>query len=308
MPFVEVRALHKAYGSSVAVEGVTFSIPKGSCYGLLGPNGAGKTTTIGIIAGTMNADGGEVLLDGERVGVERLSVKRRIGYVPQELALYEDLSALDNLRFFGSLYGLSGTALNEVVDAALELAGLQDRRRETVRSYSGGMKRRLNIAASLIHEPDLLILDEPTVGVDPQSRNQIFEALIALLQRGKTLLYTTHYMEEVERLCDHVAILDHGRVVADGTLSDLHKLVPSRHLVQIDLEAPLKGPMRSSPGILSVGQERNTLTLELEDLNRDLPSILKSVGDAGGIFDDVRTPKPTLEEVFLHLTGRMLRD
>jgi ABC-2 type transport system ATP-binding protein len=308
LPFVEVKALHKAYGSTVAVEGVTFSIEKGTCYGLLGPNGAGKTTTIGIIAGTTNADRGEVLLDGERVGVESLQVKRRIGYVPQELALYEDLSAQDNLRFFGSLYGMSGARLKSAIESSLELAGLQDRSRELVRSYSGGMKRRLNISAALLHEPDFVILDEPTVGVDPQSRNQIFDALIALLEKGKTILYTTHYMEEVERLCDRVAIVDHGSVIADGALSDLHKLVPSCCFIEIELaEAPV-ARIGSLPGAISVEQNRNRLTVQVDDLTSGVPSVLSALGEGGAVVEDVRTQRASLEEVFLHLTGRTLRD
>lgn len=305
---LEVRSLRKAYGKTVAVEDVSFSAPRGVCYGLLGPNGAGKTTTIAILTGTLDADGGEVVVDGLPVGTHRLDAKRKIGYVPQDLALYEDLSAVDNLRFFGTLYGLGGRALDARVEACLAVAGLGDRRKGAVRTFSGGMKRRLNIAAALLHEPDLLVLDEPTVGVDPQSRNLIFEALEALLSQGKTLLYTTHYMEEVERLCKRAAIMDHGRVIAEGELADLHRLLPEERLVSIDVDRPLGRPLTGVPGVVSVRQDAPSLTLELEDLTRDLPKALEAVAAQGGRIENVRTRQPSLEDVFLHLTGRHLRD
>lgn len=305
---LEVRNLHKSYGKAVGLNGASFSVPRGMCYGLLGPNGAGKSTAISIIAGTMDADSGEVFLDEDRVGVGNLRVKRRIGYVPQDLALYDDLSAFDNLKFFGTLFGLGGSDLSARIDQALDVAGLQDRRRDLVRNYSGGMKRRLNIAAALLHDPDFLILDEPTVGVDPQSRNLIFEALSVLLDRGKTLLYTTHYMEEVERICERVAIMDHGHVIAEGDLNELHRLLPAQRVVQIELKDPLIDDLGEVPGVLSSVQEKPTLTLELADLTLDLPNALQEISSRGGVVENVRTQRPSLEQVFLHLTGRRLRD
>jgi ABC-2 type transport system ATP-binding protein len=305
---LEVRDLYKVYGKFVALNGASFSVPRGVCYGLLGPNGAGKTTAISIVAGTLESDAGEALLDGEPIGIGNLQLKRRIGYVPQDLALYEDLSAQDNLKFFGALYGLSGRDLADRMAFAFDVSGLNERRKHPVRSFSGGMKRRLNIAAALLHDPDLLILDEPTVGVDPQSRNLIFEALQALVDRGKTLLYTTHYMEEVERLCEKVAIMDHGRVIAEGDIGELHRLLPAQRVVHVELEAPLDEELCDIPGVLSSTQERPIVTLELDDLTRDLPMALNEISARGGIIDHVRTQRPSLEQVFLHLTGRRLRD
>ena len=218
---LNVRNLRKTFGPLVAVDDVTFAIEGGQLLGLLGPNGAGKTTTVSIIAGLLTADRGEVLVGGSRIVRDTDPVKRRIGLVPQDLALYEELSARDNLRFFGALYGLSGAALDEAIGRAVELVELADRLRDKVKTFSGGMKRRLNLAAGLLHDPDILLLDEPTVGVDPQSRNAIFDNLEVLKRRGKALLYTTHYMEEAERLADRIVVIDHGRVIADDTLAGL---------------------------------------------------------------------------------------
>jgi ABC-2 type transport system ATP-binding protein len=218
---LNVSNLRKAFGSLVAVDGVTFAVDAGQLVGLLGPNGAGKTTTVSMIAGLMTADSGEVLVGGSRLARDTDPVKRRIGLVPQDLALYDELSARDNLRFFGSLYNLSGAALDRAILTAAELVELADRLRDKVKTFSGGMKRRLNLAAGLLHDPDILLLDEPTVGVDPQSRNAIFDNLESLKQRGKALLYTTHYMEEAERLADRIVVIDHGKVIANDTLAGL---------------------------------------------------------------------------------------
>jgi ABC-2 type transport system ATP-binding protein len=218
---LHVKNLRKTFGSLVAVDDVTFGIEPGQLVGLLGPNGAGKTTTVSMIAGLLTADRGEVLVAGCPLGGDTDPSKRRIGLVPQDLALYEELTARANLRFFGSLYSLSGAALTTAIAAALELVGLGDRAGDRVKTFSGGMKRRLNLAAGLLHDPDILLLDEPTVGVDPQSRNAIFDNLEQLKARGKAILYTTHYMEEAERLADRIVIMDRGRVLADDTLSGL---------------------------------------------------------------------------------------
>jgi ABC-2 type transport system ATP-binding protein len=221
MAILKVRQLRRSFGTVVAVEEVSFSVEAGTLVGLLGPNGAGKTTTVSMIAGLVTPDRGEVLIDGHRLSGDTDPAKRRIGLVPQDLALYEELSARDNLRFFGALYGLSGAALTGATESALSLVGLSERARDTVKTFSGGMKRRLNLAAGLLHDPDILLLDEPTVGVDPQSRSAIFDNLETLKARGKALLYTTHYMEEAERLADRIVVIDHGRVVADDTLAGL---------------------------------------------------------------------------------------
>jgi len=221
MPILEVRQLRKSYGPLVAVDDVSFTLEAGKLVGLLGPNGAGKTTTVSMVSGLVTPERGEVLIAGRKLGGDTDPAKRRIGLVPQDLALYEELSALANLKFFGALFNLSGAALTRAIGSALELVGLSDRSKDLVKTYSGGMKRRLNLAAGLLHEPDILLLDEPTVGVDPQSRNAIFDNLEELKRRGKALLYTTHYMEEVERLADRIVIVDHGKVIADDTLEGL---------------------------------------------------------------------------------------
>jgi linearmycin/streptolysin S transport system ATP-binding protein len=222
---LEARHLAKSFGALVAVEDVSLSLAPGEILALLGPNGAGKTTTVSMIAGLLTPGHGEVLVCGRRLDGDTDPAKRQIGLVPQELALYDELTALDNLRFFGALFDLRGSALEGAIGSALELVGLADRARSRVKDFSGGMKRRLNLAAGLLHDPDVLLLDEPTVGVDPQSRNAIFENLEALKRRGKALLYTTHYMEEAERLADRIVVVDHGRVIAEDTLAGLLALV-----------------------------------------------------------------------------------
>ena len=224
---LEIRKLRKSFGDLVAVDDVSFTLKKGELVGLLGPNGAGKTTTVSMITGLLRPDHGEVLIAGAPLGGDTDPKKRRIGLVPQDLALYDELSARANLRFFGALYNLTGKPLDAAIESTLRLVGLADRDRDLVKTFSGGMKRRLNLAAGLLHDPDILLLDEPTVGVDPQSRNAIFDNLEELKARGKALLYTTHYMEEAERLADRIVVIDHGRVVANDTLSGMQSLVPA---------------------------------------------------------------------------------
>ena len=222
---LQVQNLRKAFGPLVAVDDVSFAIEQGQLLGLLGPNGAGKTTTVSMIAGLLAADRGEVRVGGSRLVRDTDPVKRRIGLVPQDVALYDKLSARDNLRFFGALYSLTGAALHQAIDRVLELVAIADRARDKVKTFSGGMKRRLNLAAGLLHDPDILLLDEPTVGVDPQSRNAIFDNLEILKRGGKALLYTTHYMEEAERLADRIVVIDHGKVIANDTLEGLQSRV-----------------------------------------------------------------------------------
>jgi ABC-2 type transport system ATP-binding protein len=224
---LEIRGLRKTFGKVVAVNDVSFAIEPGQIVAVLGPNGAGKTTTVSMISGLLVPDAGEIRIEGQPLKGDSDPVKRKIGLVPQDLALYDELTARDNLRFFGSLYNLTGTALDRAMAAALTLVGLGDRMRDRVKTFSGGMKRRLNLAAGLLHDPDILLLDEPTVGVDPQSRNAIFDNLEELKDRGKALLYTTHYMEEAERLADRLIVIDRGRVVADDTLAGLYARVPA---------------------------------------------------------------------------------
>jgi ABC-2 type transport system ATP-binding protein len=314
-PVLHVEHVQKRYADLVAVKDVSFDVPRGQCFGLLGPNGAGKTTTISMVCGILRPDAGRVEVAGEPVTSDTSPAKRRIGYVPQDLALYEELSAADNLRLFGSMYGLRGAPLRSRIDQALQLTGLAERATEPVARYSGGMKRRLNIAAAILHEPELLVFDEPTVGVDPQSRNAIFETLKGLQAAGKTIVYTTHYMEEVERLCDRVAIMDHGAVVADDTLAGLRKLLPASDELQIEVAPVADGDGRwvgqlpaSVPGVRQALLRDSTLTADVQHLGRDAPAVLAFLRDRGIDVRTVTTRRASLEDVFLHLTGRTLRD
>jgi ABC-2 type transport system ATP-binding protein len=302
---LKATGLLKRFGDHTAVDRIDLTIPQGSCFGLVGPNGAGKTTTISMLVGILKPDAGTVEMDGAPVP------KRRIGFVPQELALYDDLTAWENLRFFALLYDLSGAKLQERIDAALALANLKDRAKDRVESFSGGMKRRLNIAVALLHDPDLLILDEPTVGVDPQSRNAIFEALETLRTQGKTLLYTTHYMEEVERLCDRIAIMDHGHIVAEGTLAELQRSIPGKRRITLDLESSADGALtdlRSLPGVVDVETTDNSLSLDVDSLETSLPGILSTLASHSVRYGALASDRLSLEEVFLQKTGRSLRD
>jgi len=302
---LKATGLLKRFGDHTAVDRVDLTIPQSSCFGLVGPNGAGKTTTISMLVGVLKPDAGTVEMDGAPVS------KRRIGFVPQELALYDDLTAWENLRFFGLLYDLSGAKLQERIEAALALANLKDRAKDRVQTFSGGMKRRLNIAVALLHDPDLLVLDEPTVGVDPQSRNAIFEALETLRAQGKTLLYTTHYMEEVERLCDRIAIMDNGHIVAEGTLAELQRSIPGKRRITLDLESSAEGALaalRSLPGVVDFETAENSLSLDVESLETSLPGILSTLATHSVRYGALASDRLSLEEVFLQKTGRSLRD
>src|SRR3954452_19191837 len=266
---LEVIGLHKRYGALVAVEEGSFVARPGEMVGLLGPNGAGKTTTVSMIAGLLKPDRGEVRIAGGVVRSETDPVKLRIGLVPQEIALHDELSARENLSLFGAIYGLRGAGLGTAMDAAFNVAGLTDRAKDRVGTFSGGMKRRLNLAAALLHGPHILLLDEPTVGVDPQSRNQIFSSLEELKRQGKTLVYTTHYMEEAERLCDRVIIIDHGKVIANDTVAAVHKLVPSVNVLELGVEnAGTNGwldGLRNLPGVSAAEWDGTVLHVTMQD-------------------------------------------
>jgi ABC-2 type transport system ATP-binding protein len=278
---------------------------------LLGPNGAGKTTTVSIIAGLVRADAGEVRIGGRTLRGDTDPTKRGMGLVPQDIGLYEEMSALENLHFFGALYNLGGAALRRAIDEALELVGLRDRARDPVAGFSGGMKRRLNLAAALLHDPQLLLLDEPTVGVDPQSRNAIFDNLETLKARGKTLLYTTHYMEEAERLCDRLVIIDRGKIIADDTLQGLHRLVPARTMLTVELENGVRPPLdelRQVAGVESVEANGAALDIGLRDLAENSPCVLQWLAARGCRPAHLSSHRASLESIFLTLTGRSLRD
>jgi ABC-2 type transport system ATP-binding protein len=307
-----VSNVRKQYGDILAVNNVCFSVSKGECFGLLGPNGAGKTTTISIICGILRPNSGQVLINGQQITSDTSPIKQRIGYVPQDLALYEELDAISNLRLFGALYHLSGDTLGKRIDEALTLTGLADRTHGPITRFSGGMKRRLNIGAALLHDPDLLIFDEPTVGVDPQSRNAIFDTLKTLQSRGKTLIYTTHYMEEVERLCDRVAIMDHGQIIANDTLPGLRRLLPDRDRLQVELtDVGGNGwleQLTTLAGVRLAHLHGTTLTLEIDHIGRDVPTILTWLDTQNFHIRSASTRHTALEDIFLHLTGRSLRD
>lgn len=308
---LEVRQARKSYGQLVAVDGVSFTAAAGETIGLLGPNGAGKTTTVSMIAGLVKPDSGEVLIEGQPVRSDTDPVKRKIGLVPQELALYEELPALENLRFFAALYGMEGAAAAKAIDAALELVGLADRVKDKPSTYSGGMKRRLNLAAALLHDPQILLLDEPTVGVDPQSRNAIFDNLETLKARGKTLVYTTHYMEEAERLCDRLVVIDHGKVIANDTLHGLYSLLPVTNILSVELETDarfLLEDLRALPEVKSAELAGRTLRIGLHDRSTGAAPIMSWLALNGQRTTHLTSERPDLETVFLHLTGRSLRD
>jgi ABC-2 type transport system ATP-binding protein len=310
-PVLVCRDLRKRYGDRTAVDGVSFEIAAGECYGLLGPNGAGKTTTISILCGLLHRDGGEVFVDGQPVHEGATSAKAAIGFVPQDIALYDELTAEDNLAFFGRLYGLEGARLKERIEFALSVVGLADRGKERVQSYSGGMKRRANIAAGLLHEPQLLVLDEPTVGVDPQSRHAILETVAGFGREGMAVLYTTHYMEEAERLCDRVGIIDEGRVVAEGTRRELVAQVGGRDRVKVSLAgnaSELADKLRGVAGIEQVEIVEGGLELLAAEGRQMLRTVVEA-GDAAGVeIDGIELVQLDLEAVFLHLTGKALRD
>ncbi|MBS3957581.1 MAG: ABC transporter ATP-binding protein [Clostridiales bacterium] len=303
--------LRKRFGELVAVDGVSFEIAAGETYGLLGPNGAGKTTSIAMICGLLERDAGDVRLLGEPFTPRSVAAKRAIGYVPQDLAIYPDLTARENLAFFGRLYGLSRGELAARIVEVLEIIGLADRAGDKAGEYSGGMKRRLNIGIGLLHSPRLLVLDEPTVGVDPQSRNAILASVERLGEEGMAVLYTTHYMEEAERLCDRVGIIDHGAIVAEGTRTELVRLVGEHDRVRLIATGDLDSAARSLAGIPAVREADvadHGLELIVENAADALPRLLGTLAAAGVAVTSVDVDQPDLEAVFLHLTGRALRD
>ena len=306
-----VEGLVKRFGSLTAVDDVTLRIEPGETYGLLGPNGAGKTTIISMIAGLLTPDAGRITVAGIPMVNSSVAAKRHIGLVPQDLAIYPELSARDNLTFFARLQGLRGAERSARVAEVLDLIGLADRAKGASKKFSGGMKRRLNIGIGLLHQPDLLILDEPTVGVDPQSRNQILESVEALATEGMAVLYTTHYMEEAERLCDRIAIIDSGRIQAEGTRDELIELtggVDTSTLRGAGELAAAESAVADIPAVQQVHRERGTLTLQVVGAPTAVAPVVGAATSAGMRLSDVEISRPDLESVFLHLTGKALRD
>ena len=338
---VEVKDLVKRYGEFTAVGGVSFEIDEGSIFGLLGPNGAGKTTTISMLSCLIAPDSGDVLVDGHSVLTDSHGVRRVLGIVPQEIALYPTLTAMENLQFWGKMYGLAGKHLAEAVDYGLKMAGLEDRAKSRVETFSGGMKRRINIAAGILHRPRVLLMDEPTVGIDPQSRNHILDTVRELNREGMTVLYTSHYMEEVEALCDRVAIVDHGKLITVGSLEELRALVGDEDRIRVrvgDVLAPAGSKpddaegtsdtdlvdeeqthatpealaaleaVRALPGISRAEMLGGAIDVLVPEAARVLGSVVSAIAASGAHIRAIEIVEPDLESVFLHLTGRGLRD
>ncbi len=308
---LEATGLRKAFGDRVAVNDVGFHIAVGETYGLLGPNGAGKTTTISMVCGLLERDAGDVVVDGRRIDTRSTDAREAIGYVPQELAIYPDLTGRENLRFFGRMYALSGRELDGRVTEILEIIDLTDRAGDRTSEYSGGMKRRLNIGLGLLNRPKLLVLDEPTVGVDPQSRNAILSGVERFRDQGMAVLYTTHYMEEAERLCDRVGVIDEGRLMAEGTRRELVAMVGEQDRVALLAGGDLAGAeaaVRELDAVVDASRRDGGLDLVVRAARTALPLILTTVSDAGADVTTVEVTEPNLEAVFLHLTGKALRD
>jgi ABC-2 type transport system ATP-binding protein len=302
---LSLRGLGKDYGARTAVGAIDLDAVRGECLGLLGPNGAGKTTTISMACGVVTPTRGTVAICGIDLAREPFAAKRKLGLVPQELAIYDELSALQNLRYFGALYGLSGAELASRIDWALGVVGLRDRAGDLAKHYSGGMKRRLNLAAGLLHRPELLVLDEPTVGVDPQSRNHIFETVRKLKQDGMTIVYTTHYMEEVEVLCDRVAIIDDGAIAATGTVAELIAAHAGRGLV-LELAGDLEAAAAAAAAHGSV-ERAGGATLRVVPA-AGLGPLVTAIETAGATIARIESREGNLEAAFLALTGHALRD
>jgi len=308
---IEVLNLRKSFGDVVAVDGVGFTVRQGEIFSLLGPNGAGKTTTISILSGLLRPDEGDAWILGFSIRQNLMEVKKLLGVVPQEIALYEDLTAHENLIFWGKMYGLRGTALKSRVGEVLEIIGLQERAKRRVSTFSGGMKRRLKIGVALLHKPQVIYMDEPTVGIDPQSRRNILDSVIALKNEGMTVLYTTHYMEEAQELSDRIGILDHGRMIACGSHDELVKLVGSKTRIELSVVGDAAGAFsawRLVEGVSHIDLSEKTLTLLVDDSHAVLARLFEVAARLSLHVQSVNIQEPNLESVFLHLTGRALRD
>jgi ABC-2 type transport system ATP-binding protein len=295
----------------VAVDGISFDIQEGEIFGFLGPNGAGKTTSISMICGLLTPTAGEVYVEGISILKDPRAVKRHLGVVPQEVAIYEELSARENLSFWGGIFGMRGGQLNSRVDELLEQVGLEDRAKEPTKNFSGGMKRRLNLAMGLVHDPKLILLDEPTVGIDPQARRNILDVVRSMVSTGRTVLYTTHYLEEAEELCDRLAIIDNGKILSQGTVSDLKTQLGEGSLLTVQGDFPAAVLSEAVTGV------EGLMPIEIDDkramllVARDGPGIshsLESLFSSGLKFDDISIKEPNLEDLFLKLTGRELRN
>jgi ABC-2 type transport system ATP-binding protein len=306
---ISVSNLKKNYGLVQALNGVSFNIKAGEFFGLLGPNGAGKTTTISIMSTIVEADEGSVTIAGFDLKKNPLECKKTIGVVPQEIALYNELSAYDNLMFWGSLYDVPKSELTKRIDTTLTLFGLFDRRKDKVKTYSGGMKRRINIASALLHNPTILFMDEPTVGVDPQSRNLIFEVIDKLHKEGMTMVYTTHYMQEAERLCDRIGIIDNGTIIAQGSLDELKSSSKIKETIVVTIQAISEHALtKLSVDWGDVKRVENEIHFYTNNVKSDLSKIILNCSELGLDVLNIDIQKVNLETIFLNLTGKQLRD
>lgn len=307
---IRVEKLYKSFGSLRAVDGISFEVSQGELFGFLGPNGAGKTTTLSMISGLLKPDQGRISIGDQDVWISPKSAKRLLGLVPQDVAIYEELTARENLMFWGSLYGLAKSVLKANMEQWLERVGLTDRANEAVSKYSGGMKRRLNLAIGLVHQPQVVLLDEPTVGIDPQARSNILEIIRQIAREGTTILFTTHHLEEAESLCDRIAIMDHGKILETGSVTELAAIAGDGDLVVLKgvfSLAQLKGALEGA-AVTVISAADQTATLSLQPGRRGLADLIQRLSDHGIPISDISTQKPSLESVFLKLTGRELRD
>jgi len=308
---IQVQGLHKRFGEIQAVQGISFDVAQGEIMSLLGPNGAGKSTVISMLSCLLEPTEGDAQVMGHSIRREPMAVRAAIGAVPQEIALYPDLSARENLTFWGKMYGLRGAALRQRTDEVLEIIGLADRQKGAVGKFSGGMKRRLNVGIALLHRPQVLILDEPTVGIDPQSRRHILDNVKELNRQGMTVLYTTHYMEEAQELAHQIAIMDQGQMIAQGSHDELVRIVGELDRVDLAINTDSERVIeawRVTEGVQKVSAENGRLTLLVSDSNLVLPRLFESAARLGARITSVEIHEPNLEAVFLHLTGRALRD
>jgi len=308
---IQLRSVSKSYGNIEAVNNVSFNIEKGEIFGILGPNGAGKSTIVNILNTLVKADSGDVIIDGVNLKNEGDTIKLIMGVVPQEIALYEELSAYENLMFWGGLYDIPKKELISNVNRTLAIVDLINRKDDRIKTFSGGMKRRINIACSLLHNPKILVLDEPTVGVDPQNRNHIFEVIERLHNEGMTIIYTTHYLEEAERFCDKIAIIDVGRIIAIGTLKELRKMSDTKDLLTIKLadfnDATIAGLMTANP-LIRFDSTTKTLEIDCENISNEISRMTNQIQNAGGVIERIYTRGTNLESIYLKLTGKELRD